>query len=322
MLGGGIGHLTRKHGLSIDNILGAEVVLADGSVVTADESTNEDLFWAIRGGGGNFGVVTSLTLRLHPVSTVVCRADALAAGARRRVLSWYREFIPNAPEDLTGFFAFLGVAPSEPFPEELHAAERLRRRLVLDGGPAEAPTRRSPRLARSRTACSTGSRRRRSRRSRARSTSSTTRRATSGTGGPTSSRRSRTRPSSGTSSSPRSCRPGSRRCTSTRSTARSTASGATETPWAYRNANWAQVMVGVDHDPAKADEDQDLGDRLLGGATSVFGRRRVCQLHDGRRTGARSAQPTAKTTIGSPRSRVDYDPDNVFHVNQNIRPAG
>src|ERR1051325_5255270 len=119
MLGGGIGHLTRKAGLSIDNILGAEVVLADGSVVNANENENEDLYWALRGGGGNFGVVTQLTLRLHPVSMVVAGPMFWSIDKSADVLKWWREFILDAPEDLNGFFAFATVPPAPPFPEEL-----------------------------------------------------------------------------------------------------------------------------------------------------------------------------------------------------------
>jgi hypothetical protein len=119
-LGGGHGYLTRKHGLTIDNFLSADVVLADGSFVTANESSHEDLFWSLRGGGGNFGVVTSFTFRLHPVSTVVGGPTLWPLEAAPEVLRWYREFQPAAPEDVYGFFAFLTVPPAPPFPEHLH----------------------------------------------------------------------------------------------------------------------------------------------------------------------------------------------------------
>ena len=118
-LGGGIGHLTRKLGLSIDNLISADVVLADGSFVTANEDQHEDLFWALRGGGGNFGVVTAFTFRLSPVSTIVGGPTFFAFERSAEILRWYREFLPNAPEDLNGFFAFLTVPPADPFPEEL-----------------------------------------------------------------------------------------------------------------------------------------------------------------------------------------------------------
>ena len=119
-LGGGIGHLTRRYGLSIDNLVTAEVVLADGSVVTADTERNADLFWALRGGGGNFGVVTSFSFRLHPVSTVVAGPTLYTLDQSADVLRWYREFIPSAPEELNGFFAFITVPPGPMFPAELH----------------------------------------------------------------------------------------------------------------------------------------------------------------------------------------------------------
>ncbi|MEV4615220.1 FAD-binding oxidoreductase [Kitasatospora sp. NPDC049258] len=119
-LGGGHGHLTRRYGLTVDSLLSADVVLADGSFVTADESRHPDLFWALRGGGGNFGVVTSFTFRLHPVDTVGLGLTVWPLDLLPDVLRWYRDFLPQAPTELNGFFAVLVVPPGPPFPEELH----------------------------------------------------------------------------------------------------------------------------------------------------------------------------------------------------------
>jgi hypothetical protein len=118
-LGGGLGHLTRALGLTIDNLVLADVVLADGSFVTASEEENRDLFWALRGGGGNFGVVTEFTFRLHPVSLVTFGPMLWPLDRAEEILKWYREFIGAQPDELTGFFAFLSVPPAPPFPEEL-----------------------------------------------------------------------------------------------------------------------------------------------------------------------------------------------------------
>jgi FAD/FMN-containing dehydrogenase len=118
-LGGGLGNLTRTAGLSIDNMLEADVVLADGRFVTANAEKNADLFWALRGGGGNFGVVTSILYRLHPIDTVYAGPMLWSIDRAEEVLRWYRDFIPQAPESLNGFFAFLTVPPAAPFPEEL-----------------------------------------------------------------------------------------------------------------------------------------------------------------------------------------------------------
>jgi FAD/FMN-containing dehydrogenase len=119
-LGGGIGHLTRRFGLAVDNLLEAEIVLASGERVRASADEHPDLYWAIRGGGGNFGVVTSFTFRLHELDTVVAGPTFWPVEAAAEVLSAYRDFLPAAPRDLNGFFAFATVPPAPPFPEELH----------------------------------------------------------------------------------------------------------------------------------------------------------------------------------------------------------
>jgi FAD/FMN-containing dehydrogenase len=118
-LGGGLGHLTRQMGLTIDNLLEADVVLADGSLVTASETENPDLFWALRGGGGNFGVVTSFLFRLQPLPNLTAGPMLWSLDKSKEVLRWYRDFITHAPDELNGFFAFLTVPAVAPFPENL-----------------------------------------------------------------------------------------------------------------------------------------------------------------------------------------------------------
>ncbi|WP_432189270.1 FAD-binding oxidoreductase [Streptomyces sp. Tue6028] len=119
-LGGGLGHLTRKCGLSIDSLLAADVVLASGEKVRASADENPDLYWALRGGGGNFGVVTSFLFGLHDVNTVVAGPTFWPVDMGAEVLTAYRDFIPHAPRELGGFFLFASVPPAPPFPEELH----------------------------------------------------------------------------------------------------------------------------------------------------------------------------------------------------------
>jgi hypothetical protein len=119
-LGGGTGYLTRKYGLTIDNLLAVDMVLADGSFVTANAEEHPDLFWAVRGGGGNFGIVTSFLYRACPVCDVVGGPMFWGLSDAREVLEWYSEFMAAASEDLYGFFAFLRAQPGEPFPVHLH----------------------------------------------------------------------------------------------------------------------------------------------------------------------------------------------------------
>ena len=119
-LGGGIGYLTRRYGLTIDNLLAVEMVLADGRFVTASAKENADLFWAVRGGGGNFGVVTSFLFKAQPVHTDYGGPMLWPMEDAAEMMRWYRSFIAKAPDDVYGFFAFLTVPPGPPFPEHLH----------------------------------------------------------------------------------------------------------------------------------------------------------------------------------------------------------
>ena len=120
-LGGGSGYLTRKYGLSIDNLREVDLVLADGSFVTASERQNQDLFWAVRGGGGNFGVVTSFLFDLHPVSTVYAGPMLWRLEDTAEMLTKYREWMAEHEDDhdFYGFFLMQGFPLEDHFPEEL-----------------------------------------------------------------------------------------------------------------------------------------------------------------------------------------------------------
>jgi FAD/FMN-containing dehydrogenase len=114
-LGGGLGWLTRRHGMAVDNLLGADVITADGELVRADIEHQSDLLWGLRGGGGNFGIVTSLDYRLHPVGPVVIGGAVFhPIGAARQLLEFYRDWVANAPDELATMVAFL-TAPPLPF---------------------------------------------------------------------------------------------------------------------------------------------------------------------------------------------------------------
>jgi len=318
MLGGGIGHLTRKCGLSIDNILGAEVVLADGSVVQANENENPDLYWALRGGGGNFGVVTKIEAQLHPVDTVVCGPMFWPLDKAADVMRWYREFILNAPEELNGFFAFLSVPPAPPFPEELHlqkvaaviwcwsgpqdgadaalAEARAQEGLLMDGvGPAPLPGFQSAFdpiyppgdqwYWRADFVDELPD-------------EAIEKHVEFGEKLPTWKSTMHMYPIDG---APQRI-------------------GPTDTPWGYRKANWGSVMVGVDPDPANADKIREwaiayqeaLHPYSMGGSYVNF------MMEEG--------QERVQATYGDNYARLaqikgKYDPENVFHVNQNIKPA-
>ena len=318
-LGGGIGHLTRKCGLTIDNLLAADLVLADGSFVTAGPDENEDLYWAIRGGGGNFGVVTSFLFRSHPISTVYAGPMLWELEQATEVMQWYREFSPSAPDDVNGFFAFLTVPPGPPFPEHLHnkkmcgvvwcytgpldQAEEVFKPIRAFGppaldlvGPMPHPVLQGmfdalypPGLQWYWRADFVNEL----------SDEAIALHVKHGSRMPTMHSSMHMDPIDGAAHRV----------------------GNDETPWAYRDANWAEVIVGVDPDPANNERivpwTKDYWDALhpysAGGAYVNF------MMDEG--------QERVQATYGDNYDRLlaiknKYDPTNLFRVNQNIRPKG
>jgi len=135
-LGGGIGYLTRGHGLSCDNLIGAEVVTADGRTVRASADENAELLWALKGGSGNFGVVTSLDFALHPLSDIYGGPMFFELDHARDLLEWYRDFIVDAPEAFGGFPAFQ-IAPPLPFIHEDRVGETFLLFVACWAGPLD-----------------------------------------------------------------------------------------------------------------------------------------------------------------------------------------
>jgi FAD/FMN-containing dehydrogenase len=317
-LGGGVGHLTRRHGLSIDNLLEADVVLADGSLVRAAEDSNPDLYWAIRGGGGNFGVVTSFLFRLHPVGIVNAGPTLWPLERAGEVLRWYREFLPSAPDELNGFFAFLTVPPADPFPPELHMEKMCGVVWCHTGSEAEAtealaPARELepalygvqpmpyPALQSAFDALYSAGDQWYWRADLVNEIpdEAVERHIEHGARLPTMQSTMHLYPIDGAAGRV----------------------GNDETPWAYRDARWTQVIVGVDPDPARAEEIRTwtvdyweaLHPHSAGGSY-------VNMLGEG------EGRNRVRATYGSNYERLAeikgrYDPDNLFRTNQNVEPA-
>ncbi len=317
-LGGGLGHLTRKCGLTIDNLLEADVVLADGTAVTASERENPDLFWALRGGGGNFGVVTSFLFRLHPIHTIVGGPMLWELDDAEAVMKRYREFLPAAPDDVNGFFAFLTVPPGPPFPEELHL-KKMCGIVWCYTGPEEGASRAMqpmrdaappafefvgpmphPMLQGMFDALYPKGLQWYWKADFVKEISDEAvgLNIEHGAKLPTMHSTMHMYPIDGAASRV----------------------GPDETAWAYRDAHWAQVMVGVDPDPAKRDEIstwareywEDLHPHSAGGAYVNF------MMEEGQDR----VRATYKHNYGRlAEVKAKYDPSNFFRVNQNIRPA-
>jgi hypothetical protein len=317
-LGGGLGHTTRKYGLTIDNLLEADVVLADGSMVVASADENPDLFWALRGGGGNFGVVTSFLFQGCPAHTVIAGPTMWHLDRTEEIMKWYREFILQAPEELNGWFAFLTVPPVEPFPEHLHMQKMCAVVWCFIGSEEEAEEVFAPVKALDPALFGVGevpfpalnavfdplyppgdqwywradffSEI---------SDESIVEHAKWAEKMPTPQSTMHLYPIDGAAHRV----------------------GADETPWAYRDANWAGIIAGVDNDSAKKDELRDwtvgyweaIHPFSAGGAYVNFmmdeGQERVQASY--KHNYDRLAEIKAK-----------YDPNNLFRVNQNIQPKG
>lgn len=318
-LGGGLGHLTRKYGLTVDNLLEAEVVTAEGELVRASADAHPDLFWALRGGGGNFGVVTSFLFRANPAGTIVGGPTFWPIEQSADVLRCYREFLPAAPRELNGFFAFHFVPPAPPFPEELHGrlicgvvwnylgteeklAELLRPILdvgtpllhglhpmplaVLNGAfdglypPGDQWYWRADFV-------------------RELPDEAVELHVEWGKRLPTLKSAMHMYPIDGAAHD----------------------AGPADTAWSYRDATWASVMVGVDPDPAKKDElrawsvgyHEALHPYSAGGAY-------VNMMMDEGQERVRASYRDNYARLA--RVKAAYDPENVFRVNQNIWPQG
>jgi FAD binding domain/Berberine and berberine like len=315
-LGGGTGHLTRTHGLTIDHLVAATVVLADGSVVQVDAEREPDLFWALRGGGGNFGVVTSFSFNCVPVTNVVAGPMWWPVEQTEEILSWYRDFIGDQPLELGGFFNFHSVPPVDMFPAEYHLQkvcgvvwcctdlERADELLaparalkpIIDGA-AEVPLPaingafdglyspgdqwywRSAYLAEISDDAIAVNKKWAERM-------------------PT-------------------WKSGVHIYNADGAAARI---GNDETAWAYRHARWVQVIVGVDPDPANATA---LRDWTVGYSDELrpytLGAGYVNMMMDDGQDRVRASYGDNYDRLA--RIKAQYDPENVFNVNQNIRPA-
>jgi FAD/FMN-containing dehydrogenase len=316
-LGGGVGHLSRRCGLTIDNLIEAEVVLADGSVVTASADSEPDLFWALRGGGGNFGIVTSFTFRCHEVSDVFAGPVLYDMEDAPALLEWYRDFIHRAPEELGGFFAFLTVPPGPPFPEELHMRKVCGVLWCYTGADGDAPALKEarsfgtplldgiaqmplPALQSAFDALYPAGDQWYWRADFVKEIpdEAVKKHLEFGRALPTWKSTMHLYPIDG---APQRV-------------------GEDETAWAYRDANWAEVIVGVDPDPANAELIKqwtiDYWDALhpfsMGGAYVNF------MMEEGQERVQASYRGNYERLA---RTKAKYDPDNFFHVNQNIRPA-
>lgn len=136
-VGGGHGYLSRQYGLTIDNLLEVDVVLADGSFVTANESKHSDLFWALRGGGGNFGIITSFLFQAHPVKMIYGGPIFFAQEDAATVMKWYRTYLPSLKDrKMLAFLGLKNVPSSPPFPEEIHG-RKICAIITCYDGPAE-----------------------------------------------------------------------------------------------------------------------------------------------------------------------------------------
>lgn len=137
-LGGGTGHLARRAGLAVDNLLSVDLVTADGARVRASEEENPELFWGIRGGGGNFGVATSFEFRLHEVGPEILAGSVVHRFEdARAVLRFYREFMATAPDEVVCYAFFLTLPPAAPFPEEFQGRTAVYLAVAYTGDPAE-----------------------------------------------------------------------------------------------------------------------------------------------------------------------------------------